>query len=383
VSFVLMRRDPDGVLTRCTELDSSLLREQLDEAGRTCRSGELADVVRWCLPDGYQARMLEPMVEVPPDLVEPFMVEQPGFAGEAGAWHPDRIGYFVRADGGKVTSYFSESSYWPALLDGVGGLLGHGASAGERAPVRQVVYGLHPCARPESSTGRFRRLAFSQAHIDVMGTAGEPALGLCLDALASMHRLVCQVTGVPAESVRARVADSRAWTGLLASYARPQVVQDLRSGFLNPAAAGVALDGADPAVLARGVRSALDRAGLAGLPEPVVEVIEHRIRTGQYEPDRGDEPSGEQARALAGLCADAGIAAVVDARSARRGYSGLIWQIDCRSPGGGWVEVAGGGDYTDAAGLLSWLGLCGSTPAPVRVAGSAVGIERALAVAAG
>lgn len=376
-----MRRDADGVLTDCPASGVSLMRAQLAEAGDMCRSEELASTLRGCLPSGYPARLLEPTAELPPELVGPFTVEQPGFTGESGAWHPTSIPFLVRADGGKVTSYFSESSYWPALLTGAGGLLGPARAEEESRPSRQVVYGLHPCARPETATSRLRRMAFTQAHIDVFAAAASSVM-LGRDALLAARSLVRQITGHAAGSVRARVSDSRAWTGLLAPYASPRLVQKLRRGFLDPAAAGAALHGADPALLSREVRPALDRAGLAGLPDPVVEVIKYRVRTGRYERDFWGGPAGEPVRALAGLCAEAGIQVVIDARSARIGYSGLTWQIDCRGHDGGWVEVAGGGDYTDAVGLLCWLRTPRIAPVPVRVAGSAVGVERALEVSA-
>ncbi len=372
VSCGLMRRDAEGVISACPEPTASLIREQWDEAGRTCRSAELLEMVRRCVPGQYPAALVPSAGELEPALFEPFTAEQPDFAGPGGPWHPDVLPQFVRVVSGQVVSYFSESSYWPALLTGVGGLL-DGVPAGGRG-----LHGLQPCLRAETVTGRLRRMAFTQAHIDLVAAA--PGTGLCLDAVAAMHRLVCRMTGIPASSVRVRVGDSRAWTGLLGPHAQPLAIRDLRQDFLDPAAARVALQQADPGLLASQVRPELERAGLSGIPQGVVEAIEYRVRSGRYEPGYAESSAAGPVRDLVRACEHAGLAALTDARSARIGYSGLTWQLDCAGPGG-WTEVAGGGDYTHAAALLYWLRTGSTAPPRLCVAGSAVGIERALALA--
>jgi len=205
---------------------------------------------------------------------------------------------------------------------------------------------------------------------------------MCRKAIECICRAVTQLTGLSAQNIRVRVSDARGWPSLLGSHFSPRTIQALRKHLLDPISAAVALHNGDTHLLAQRAARFLRRLSRDQVSDELLRIVIRWIETGDYELENGmdlDNFRCAEVHRLVHSCKEMGINAIVDARSARIGYSGLTWQVDCYV-NECWIEVAGGGDYTDAAILYARLHSNVSYDPTTIVVGSAVGVHRALAI---
>lgn len=371
-------RSPDGRIAPVDLRTAARLREELMQADVLCRSDELGRELAQALPEGFQPKRLAATFAFSPDEVEPYSRAH-AIDGIESHWFPDVDSWFVEVDDGLACRYLSPSSYWPALLRGV--VLEERPTAGSRGDrvSRVAIHGLQPCLRPEKQEDEFHRLAFAQAHIDLVDWQEGERIFTCASAIAAICWLIRSLTGFPPADLRIRLSHTKGWTAMLERYVAPAALQTLRKTVLDPIATAAATRQRDLGQLGDHATAEVKRLATSAVPQGALDTIRHRVTTGRYEPSGpGVEAVAAELTSLEQACVATGIATIRDARSARTGYGGPTWQVDCRTQGC-WIEVAGGGEYGDA--LRVWRTARNLAPQPVpAVCGSAVGLDRVLAL---
>lgn len=369
----------DGKVYPVDETLQTRLLLELEQAQELCRSPRMKQLLVNSLPSGSDLQEVPPIAEFLPGDLTPFDTEHI-INGMQKFWYPGITSKYVRIYENGERFYLSLSSYWPALLHGVANVL---KSQRSSTPSSNEIclYGLQPCVRPEKQENQWRRIAFTQAHLDFVAWH-QDQVTLCRKAIECICRAVTQLTGLSPLNIRARVSDARGWPSLLGPHFSPRAIQALRKRLLDPIAEAVALDNGNAHLLAQRAARFLRHLSRDQAPEEFLRIVIRWIETGNYESEKGlyleNFPCAE-VQQLVQSCKEMGIPATVDARSARIGYSGLTWQIDCYA-NECWIEVAGGGDYTDAAILYARLHTDVQYDPATIVVGSAVGVHRALAI---
>jgi len=355
---------------------------ELEQAIELCGSPQIKQLIVNSLPPGANVQEVPLTAEFLPRDITPFEADHV-INGTHKQWYPDITSRYIRTDEIGVKFYLSLSSYWSALLLGVANVLKSGQSLSQSSK-EICLYGLQPCVRPEKQENKWRRIAFTQAHIDFVSWHAEQVT-MSGKAVECICRAVTQLTGLSKLNIRVRVSDARGWSSLLSPYFSPRTIQILRKRLLDPIAGAIALQNGDAHLLALQAARLVRRLSRDQVPDELLQMIIRWIETGDYELEKEvdlDNFSCTTVYKLVRLCEEMGIDAIVDARSARTGYSGLTWQVDCYT-NEGWIEVAGGGDYTDAAILYGRLHSDILSDSTMVVVGSAVGVHRALAIGLG